>query len=212
VDGPLILAIGCVVAVLAIVLLLHRRASHAPDGPVAIPGPRLPEAAGEPPYTVLELYRGFPDEHELLAAPMVATSSGTVTLRDWLVHYGYHREQAWPMVVADFYRRAAQDPAIASYFSDTDMPRLQRHFLAALTMLAGQGLQVGTVARMAEAHVGVHDDHGRRITPEVYDGVVDTLVAVLAAQGVPEVTCAQLGAIADTLRHVIVPAGAAAAG
>lgn len=137
---------------------------------------------------------------------MVPTAGGAVTLRDWLVHHSEHRDQAWPTVVSTFYERAAADPTIATYFTSTDMPRLQRHFLSALTTMAGDGLRVGTMTRMAGAHVDVLASDGTRITPAVYDAVVGTLVTVLAEHGVPEITREQLGAVAAALRDVIVPA------
>jgi truncated hemoglobin YjbI len=39
-------------------------------------------------------------------------------------------DNAWRDVVADFYPKAAANPAIAAYFTDVDMAALQRHFSA----------------------------------------------------------------------------------
>ena len=74
-------------------------------------------------------------------------------MRDWLRHLA--GPDAWSEVVSRFYNRAATDPDITGYFTGVDLARLQRHFLAALMIVTGQGVTVGVVRRMHAAHAGV---------------------------------------------------------
>jgi hypothetical protein len=147
---------------------------------------------------------GYPDDYLLVSAPMVRTSTGLVTLRDWLIHFTTHREQAWPVVVATFYDRAASVPAIADYFRGTDMMRLQRHFVGALMLAASRGLTVGMVRGIGRAHVSARDSRGSGITAEIYETCISTLVDVLVETGVPRRAIEQLAALVAPLRDVIV--------
>lgn len=135
----------------------------------------------------------------LVGPPMI----DGVTLRDWLVHHTY-RDGVWEDVVVQFYARAAAEPRVAPYFADVDMGRLQRHFLAALTVLTHAGLHRHTVERMADVHRSVTTPGGDPITGQVWDVVVSTLVGVLLDHGVPPSVVEPLGALLDPLRVVIV--------
>jgi hypothetical protein len=125
------------------------------------------------------------------------------TLRDWLIHHT-RRDGVWEDVVVQFYAGAAADPRVAAYFGEVDTARLQRHFLAALTVLTHAGLHRHTVERMAVVHRGVTTSTGVPITGEVWDAVVSTLVGVLVAHGAPSSVVEPLGALLDPLRAVIV--------
>ena len=127
------------------------------------------------------------------------------TVRDWLRHYTNH-EHAWNGVVAEFYRRAASYPAVASYFAGVDMPRLQRHFVAALVVVTSNGLTARTVRAMTVAHAPVRNRDGVPITGAVYDQVVDVLVEVLVEHGVPGPAIDELARVIDPLRAAIVAA------
>lgn len=150
-------------------------------------------------------YGGLPTDHLLVPAPVVYDPANPepFTLRDWLVHYNPHRDNAWPHVVGRFYAEAAQMPSIASFFAGVDMAGLQRHFTAMLMIVSHHGLTVGTVERMREAHGSVRDEAGRPITTAVYDDVVSVLAGVLAREGVPFSTIKQLARTVLPLRDAI---------
>lgn len=148
-------------------------------------------------------YGDLPDEHLLAPAPLVRTPvDDGVVLYDWL------RKQAgdgvWEEIVTEMYAQAATVPMVASYFGGVDLPELQRHFLAALVMVTGRGMTVGTVRRMAQAHTPVLNEAGDRITGAAYDAVVATLAGILLARGVPQETLGEVGALVGPLRQVIV--------
>jgi hemoglobin len=138
--------------------------------------------------------------------PQVPAGDGhSDSVRDWLCHYT-HGHKTWGDAVAEFYRRAAADPQIASYFHGVDLPALQRHFTAAIVIVTSKGLTAKTVVRMAETHRGVRDRDGRPITGEVYDKVVGVLVGVLRDMHVPDAALAELGGVVAPLRAAIITA------
>ena len=148
-------------------------------------------------------YAGLPDDHLLAPAPSIVNEDGAaLPLDTWLRHYS-RRDGIWQEVVSEMYRRAAGVPMVADYFGGVDMDRLQRHFLAAFVVVAGRGLAVGTVRRMATAHRHVRNSAGRPITGEAYDAVVATLAGLLTEHGVPPATVQQVGAVVAPLRVVI---------
>ena len=179
----------------------QRRAEQtSPTLAASIPAPRsAPAENGE-----VDLYVGYPDDYLLAAAPTVATGGEEVILRDWLIHYNIKGDQVWPTVVATFYERAAAVPTIADYFTRTDMARLQRHFVRALTMLVGRGLTVGMVRGIQEAHLSTRNSQGGRISAEIYETVIGILVGVLVEEGVPPRTIEQLAMAIAPLRDAIV--------
>lgn len=147
-------------------------------------------------------YPGLGDDHLLHAAPSVRGSDGsTVVLADWL------RKQAgegvWAAAVAEMYSRAASVPMLADYFGGVDMPALQRHFVAAIVMVSGRGLDVGTVRRMGAAHAHIRNSQGQPITGEAFDAVIATLAGILTENGVPGPTVQQVGTLAGHFRPVI---------
>ncbi|MGF1647338.1 MAG: hypothetical protein ACFCVF_10535 [Kineosporiaceae bacterium] len=148
-------------------------------------------------------YGGLPDSHLLVPAPTVATRDGRVPLADWLPRET-GRDGVWAEVVAQFYARAAAAPAVADYFAGFDMDRLQRHFLAALVMVTGRGLTVGTVRRMGAAHIDVRDSAGRPVTADIWTAVLATLTGILTEHRVPRTTLTHLAAALAPLRAAIV--------
>jgi truncated hemoglobin YjbI len=138
---------------------------------------------------------------DLIAAPPTTAQGDTV--RDWLKYYT-HREGAWTHVVAEFYNRAARDPAIASYFVSIEMERLQQHFVATMVMVTSRGLTAGGIRAMALAHGQVRNEAGLPITGVIYDRVVATLVAVLVDFGVPDDAINELRRVVNPLRSAIV--------
>jgi truncated hemoglobin YjbI len=150
----------------------------------------------------LRLYPGIPDTHLITDCPMVATADGPMPLRDWLRRFA--GADAWPTVVERFYTRAAADPAIAAFFRGVDMMTLQRHFLAALMIVTGQGVTVGLVRRMHAAHAGVRNSKDEPITPAVWDTVIGVLAAVLGELDTPPATLTALGATIAPIRAAVV--------
>jgi hemoglobin len=153
--------------------------------------------ADVPPVPVPNLFPGVPDTHLLTTCPTVDTPDGPLPLRDWLRHFA--GADAWSQVVSRFYSRAAADPDIAGYFTRVDMDQLQRHFLAALMIVTGQGVTVGVVRRMHTAHATVRNNTGERIADSTWNTVVGVLAGVLGELGTPP---AALVALATTLAPI----------
>ncbi len=105
-------------------------------------------------------------------------------------------------VVDDFYRRVLADPALAGFFTDSDMARLktrQAEFFGAA--LGGPVPYTG--AGMAEAH------RGRNIGQHHFDLVAGHLAESLAAAGVPVGLVGQIiGAVAPLADDIVTAAPA----
>jgi truncated hemoglobin YjbI len=149
-----------------------------------------------------ELFPGVPETHVLTDPPRVAAPGASEPLRDWLRHFA--GIDAWPVAVSRFYTRAAADPAIAVYFARVDMEKLQRHFLAALMIVTGQGVTVGVVRRMRDAHATVRNGAGAPITGEVWDATIGVLAEVLGELGTPPATLVALATTIAPIRAAIV--------
>ena len=155
-----------------------------------------------PPMQGPDLYPGVPDTHLLTECPMVDAPGGPTPLRDWLRHLA--GVDAWSEAVSRFYTRAAADPDIADYFTGVDMARLQRHFLAALMIVTGQGVTVGVARRMHTAHAAVRNAHGQPITDATWNTVVGVLAGVLGELGTPSATLVALATTIAPIRAAIV--------
>ena len=83
------------------------------------------------------LYPGKLDTDLITKCSMVDAPGGAMPLRDWLKHLAV--VDAWPVVVSRPYTRAAAYPEIPEYFRGVHMEQPQRHFLAALMIVMGQG-------------------------------------------------------------------------
>jgi truncated hemoglobin YjbI len=185
------------------------RADGDPSAPQVVERTAVPDAP--PPAAGSEHYLDLPSSYVLVGAPVVlGDASGqhlqdglAITLRDWLVHLHPDRSGAWTDVVRDFYATAAEDPVVGDYFHGVDVDGLQRHFLAALMILTGSGLTVGTYRRMQAKHAGVRNRDGRPITPEVFDAAIGVLVDILRGKGVPGGTLRQVEFVLAPLRTAI---------
>jgi hemoglobin len=107
--------------------------------------------------------------------------------------------------VDDFYQRVIADPALAPYFTGTDMNRLKRHqrsFIAAA--IGGPEPYLGR--NMAEAHAGLD------VTPDDFDRVVGHLVDTLSGLGVPAQTIGAIGNALAPLKSQIAQGPAERAG
>jgi hypothetical protein len=116
---------------------------------------------------------------------MVDAPGGAMPLRDWLKHLAV--VDAWPVVVCRLYTRAAADPEIPEYFRGVHMEQPQRHFLATLMIVIGQGGHRGR--RIANA--GSHSGHSgvrnsRRADQRSHLGrMIGVLGGVLGELGTP---------------------------
>jgi hypothetical protein len=155
-----------------------------------VPGrlPRVREPAqpppGPPPPPVGD---GLVATGALVVVPPAGGSpTEPVPLRDWMVHLHPEPQSMWTEVVRELTSAAVADPGIGPYFAGTDPTTVQRHFLAMLMTITGEGITEDAVQRVRRAHCGLP------VTPGSYDACARLVVDVLEAKGVP----------APTLRHV----------
>jgi truncated hemoglobin YjbI len=136
--------------------------------------------------------------------PTVRDSSGrAITVKDWLTHY-WPGSPGWPAIVAEFYNRAAADPAISEFFAHTDMAILQKHFTHAMIIITKDGVTVPTRDYLARVHADLRSRTGQRITGEIYDRTIDVLVEVLVDAGIPDDAINELARTVTPLRAAIV--------
>ncbi|HIW63184.1 MAG TPA: group 1 truncated hemoglobin [Candidatus Stackebrandtia excrementipullorum] len=91
-----------------------------------------------------------------------------------------------------FYVRLIDDPRLAGYFTDVELPRLKRHQVAMLSQVLG-GPKEYEGRELATAH------HGMGITGPHYEAVGAHLLAVLADMGAPGDIC---DSVAEVLKSV----------
>jgi hypothetical protein len=155
----------------------------------------------QPPYVVAAPpVKDVRKTNDLVTSPPMV---GDVTLFHWLKDRHPLKDAVWPAVVKEFYTRAANVDEIADYFNGVDMERLQLHFHRALVLVCDKGLTEGTIVVMRTKHASVRNSAKEPITYEIYDAVIDTLVAILREQQVPETALVQLGQTVEPLRDVI---------
>jgi hemoglobin len=222
--GWAVVAVAVIGWVVVLAVVVHRRRSERrrPPAQIELPArPRRGDAAVHDvtalrndgdggaaptvtiaPLPVPDLFPRVPDTHLLTECPTVDAPGGPMPLRDWLRHFA--GVDAWSEVVSRFYTRAAADPQIAGYFAGVDMPQLQRHFLAALMIVTGQGVTVGVVRRMHAAHAPVRDRGGQPITDATWNTVIGVLAGVLAEMGTPPATLVALATTIAPIRAAIV--------
>lgn len=153
-----------------------------------------------------------PDPRAVLLAPaptVYVEHMGQIVLRDWLRNYSRYQDGAWVGVVKDFYAAAGADPRVAGYFPRGASERLQRHMVATLMRVTGEGLTVGDVEALVAAHADIRDGDGEPITGEAFDAVVTVLGGVLVERGVPGSTIGQLVKLTSICRDAMVQPTAA---
>ena len=112
---------------------------------------------------------------------------------------------SWASLVAESYRRAAEDPDIRAYFAQADTANLPRHFTAAIIMVCQTGVTARTLRLMEENHRNVRAaGTGLAITGEIYDRTVDIVVALLVEHEMADDVINQLARTVTPLRDVIV--------
>ena len=136
--------------------------------------------------------------------PTVRDSSGrAITVKDWLTHY-WPGSPGWPAIVAEFYNRAASDPAIAEFFAHTDMAMLQKHFTHAMIIITKDGVNVPTRDYLARVHADLRNRVGQPISGDIYDRTINVLVEVLVDAGIPDDAINELARTVTPLRQAIV--------
>jgi truncated hemoglobin YjbI len=136
--------------------------------------------------------------------PTVRDSSGrAITVKDWLTHY-WPGSPGWPAIVAEFYNRAASDPAIAEFFAHTDMAMLQKHFTHAMIIITKDGVNVPTRDYLARVHADLRNRAGQPISGDIYDRTINVLVEVLVDAGIPDDAINELARTVTPLRQAIV--------
>ncbi len=99
--------------------------------------------------------------------------------------------------VDDFYRRVLADPALQSYFQNSDMNRLRAHQAKLLVQVTGGPVEYDG-RDLATAHQSLD------IAPQDFDRVVGHLASTLTDLGVEQATIAQVGAALAAHRDDIV--------
>jgi truncated hemoglobin YjbI len=129
----------------------------------------------------------------------------TVPLRDWLLHLHLENSNIWSDIVTEFYDAVMADPTIADYFRDSDRPALQKHFLAVVIAVTGDGVSAEMLHRLRARHAVVRNGGGDPISRPVFDAAAGLLTAILAARGVPARTLCQVNLILAQLQTAVVP-------
>ena len=103
-------------------------------------------------------------------------------------------------VVDVFYDRVLEDPSLARYLDDVDMPRLREHQREFMTAALG-GPDTYGGRSMHAAHQAL------RITDSAFDAMVGHLTAALREAGVSQPTFGELVETLSSLRDEIVTSG-----
>lgn len=147
-------------------------------------------------------FADWPPTHRLTDPPMLRARSSDVPLLDWLRHYS--DGNAWSGVIQSIADRISGDAVLAPYFGHLDRATLQRHVMSTLMDLSGEGLTVGSLRRIADAHVRFVAAGGEPITEPVWDKLADTCANALREHLVPESAVLAIDGTVAPLRAVLV--------
>lgn len=170
---------------------LTRRAARAGLTPARTTTPKPPP-----------LFADRPVGHRLSSPPTIRVRAQDVPLQDWLRYYA--EGNAWSGVIQSISDRITGDRELQPYFGSMDRQTLQRHVMSTVMMLTGEGVTVGAVRRLAEAHLQFVQAGGDPITEATWDRLAATLGNALREHGVPEFAVQGLEHTAAPLRSVIV--------
>ncbi|MFW5473067.1 hypothetical protein ACOCJ5_07150 [Knoellia sp. CPCC 206450] len=160
-------------------------------------------AAGQPIVTgPPPLFADLPVGHRLTTAPTVRVRSQDVPLQDWLRYYA--EGSAWSGVVQSISDRVTGDPLLQPYFGSLDRTTLQRHVMSTVMMLTGEGVTVGAVRRLADAHLRHVRSGGQPVTEAVWNRMAATLGNALREHNAPEAAILSLNTTVSPLRSVLV--------
>ena len=125
-----------------------------------------------------------PVENDVRDAPLIASVGGTPGIRE---------------AIERFYIRLLNDPQVAHYFHNVDMPRLKRHQVLLMSQMLGGPAQY-TGRALDEAHRGLS------VSADDYRCVVDHMVDVLRELCIVEetVTCVRQ-ALEAVAQHIVAP-------
>lgn len=140
---------------------------------------------------------------DTVPAPTVTVDGDEMTIRRWMESNDELDAQA---LVGEFYDRLTSGPEIEGYFAGIDMERQRKHFLAAVLLVTGAGLTVGTARAMEQVHRDIKRPDGAQITGHVHDKVIGTLAGVLSEYGVPAAAIGKIADVVAPLRPLIVAA------
>lgn len=166
-----------------------------PSPLAAPPPPRTPQSA-QP------LFADLPVGHRLTSPPTIRVRAQEVPLQDWLRYYA--DGNAWSGVIQSISDRISGDRELQPYFGSMDRSTLQRHVMATVMMLTGEGLTVGAVRRLADAHLRFVQAGGDPLTEEAWNRLAATFANALREHLVPESAVSGLDATVAPLRSVIV--------
>ena len=177
----------------------------APE-PVLPPRPAFARATNPPPPAAAPepapLFADLPIGHRLTTAPTLPLGTQEVPLQDWLRYYA--DGDAWSGVIQRVTDRIADDEELQPWFGGMDRTTLQRHAMTTVMMLAGEGVTVGALRRLADAHVEFVRAGGDPVTGPVWARLAETLAGALREHGVPESAIRGVEVTAAPLRSVIV--------
>lgn len=160
-------------------------------------------AAGQPVVTgPPPLFADLPVGHRLTTAPTVRVRAQDVPLQDWLRYYA--EGNAWSGVIQSISDRVTGDPLLQPYFGTMDRTTLQRHVMSTVMMLTGEGVTVGAVRRLADAHLRHVQSGGEPVTEAVWNRMAATLGNALREHNAPEAAILSLNTTVSPLRSVIV--------
>ncbi len=171
--------------------VLSRRAVKAGLAP-------LPTAPPKP----VPLFADRPIGHRLSSPPTIRVRAQDVPLQDWLRYYA--EGNAWSGVIQSISDRITGDRDLQPLFGSMERATLQRHVMSTLMMLTGEGVTVGAVRRLAEAHLNHVQAGGEPVSEQVWDRLSTTLGNAMREHGVPEFAVQGLEHTAAPLRSVIV--------
>jgi len=178
----------------------------SPPPPAAAPEPAAPSTPATPPPAAAPepalLFADLPIGHRLTTAPTLPLGTQEVPLQDWLRYYA--DGDAWSGVIQSVTDRIADDEELQPWFGGMDRTTLQRHAMTTVMMLAGQGVTVGALRRLADAHVEFVRAGGDPVTAPVWARLAETLAGALREHGVPESAIRGVEVTAAPLRSVIV--------
>lgn len=140
----------------------------------------------------------FPDRpptHRLSQPPMLRARASDVPLLDWLRYYS--DGNAWSGVIQSLADRISGDPMLQPWFGSMDRATLQRHVMSTLMELTGEGLTVGGLRRLAEAHKNFIAAGGAPVTEAVWNKLAATCANAMREHFVPEPAILALN---DTVR------------
>lgn len=136
---------------------------------------------------------------DVLLPPFGPPMVGEYTLKMWLIHR-HNRDGIWGSVVDDFYVKAGTNHIVRPYFEGKDLDAIKRKFLATLLILTDKGVSEPAAHALTKRHAHLG------ITQDVYDAVMDALVATLKSYDVKDETIAQLAPVVMYFRETMVTA------